>query len=267
MKSFTSLSPKIKDIEKLIPNLDKLPDEDPNRCPLCDGYGHIIDENGARACTCVKREVILSEFNDALIPERFKNETLDTYNPYKGSLRALLKGIKEYVKNYSPSNPEGLYISGGTGSGKSHLATGILKALIEKGYSGVFYNVVDLLDVIRDTFDPNNPANPKSRLVHQLQRQIVVLDDFGVQKTSSWVADRLYALINRRYQDRKTLIVTSEIPMPQLMLRVDRTLASRIIDMCKEIVITADDYRLRIRQKEPWNPRTRSKSKTQKIEM
>jgi len=191
----------------------------------------------------VRREIILSEFEDARIPERFKEEALETFDPYKASLKALQKDIREYVENYSLNHAKGLYIYGSTGCGKTHLAVGILKALIERGINGVFYNVVDLLDAIRATYDPQSGPNPKSILIQQLQRQVFVLDDFGVQKATTWVADRLYALINRRYQDCKTLIITSNIRMPDLMMRVDSTLASRIIDMCKEIEIQADDFR------------------------
>ena len=64
-----------------------------------------------------------------------------------------------------------------------------------------------------------------------------------MQKTSSWVSDRLYALINRRYQDCKTIIITSNISLNDLVLRVDNALSSRIIDMCEEIEIKAEDYR------------------------
>ncbi len=257
MKSFSNLGKKIDKIKEDIPNLEHLPDEEPNDCPYCDGYGNIIDEKGGRLCSCVRRELILSEFDEARIPFRFKEESLETFDPYKVALKTLLKQIHEYIDNYSEKNAKGLYIYGRTGSGKTHLAIGILKALIARGYSGVFYNVVDLLDAIRETYG-QNAEYTKNHFAQQWKRQLFVLDDFGVQKTSSWVTDRLYALINRRYQDCKTLIVTSNIPMNDLMMRVDETLASRIIDMCNEIEIRADDYRQHSRNQVSYKPASKA---------
>ncbi len=251
MKHFTSLSKNIENIKDHLPNLDHLPEDDPDaQCPLCDGYGHIIDESGARPCICITREVIRSGINEARIPLRFTDETLDTFDPRATFLKACLSKARQYVNDYSLNRTKGLYIHGPTGVGKTHIAIGILKALIMRGFDGVFYNVVDLLDAIRSTYDSQSDPSPKGRLISDFQKQIFVLDDFGTQKTSLWVSDRLYSLINRRYQDCKTMVVTSQIPFEELSRRIDSGLASRIIDMCEEIEIKADDYR-RLRAEEP----------------
>ncbi len=244
MKSFSAISGNVKKILSEMPPMDKLPDADPDqRCPLCDGYGHIIDEKGARPCECVKKEVVQNTFEDSQVPKRFLNESLDTFKLSNTKLRACLNDAKKYVEHYSLENAQGLYIYGPTGVGKTHIAVGIVKALIEKGHSAVFYNIVDLLDAIRATYDPQNNNAPKAQIEERLQRQILVLDDFGVQKTSSWVADRLYALINRRYQDCKTLIITSNLEYDNLKVRVDPALSSRIISMCRVIEVRGSDFR------------------------
>lgn len=248
MRKIQTLGAALDDLLKKIPNFENLPDEDPeaNRCPHCDGYGHVIDDNGkARPCVCVRKEIILSGIEEARIPTRYVNADLHNFDAPTSSLKASHSFAADYVKNYSRDNPKGLYIYGPTGSGKTHLAIGILKGLIEKGFDGVFYNVVDLLDTIRATFDPTADNNPKGKLTQELDRQVILLDDFGVQKTSTWVVDRLYALINRRYQDCKTIIITSNIKAKDLLVQVEKRLVSRIVDMCQEIEINADDYRLR----------------------
>ncbi len=251
MKHFSSLGKDIENLKTKLPNLDELPEEDPDStCPLCDGYGNIIDERGARPCICVTREVIRTGIHESRIPSRYAEETLDTFDPRTTSLKACLAKARQYANDYSLNHTKGLYIHGPTGVGKTHIACGILKTLIMRGFDGVFYNVVDLLDAIRSTFDPQNSTTPKGRLLHDMNKQIFVLDDFGQQKTSTWVADRLYSLINRRYQDCKTMIITSQIGFEDLTRRVDSTLASRIVDMCSEIEIRADDYR-RLRAEEP----------------
>lgn len=246
MKKFTPIGDSIKALQKALPDFSALPDKDPDaQCELCDGYGHIIDERGARPCICVKRKLFQTEVLDARIPQKYQAETFDTFDACTPSLKACLARSRDYVADYRADCPRGLYIWGRTGAGKTHLAVGIVKGLMARGFDAVFYNVVDLLDQIRATFDPQNPSAPKNRLLQDFQRQIFVLDDFGMQKTSSWVSDRLYALINRRYQDCKTIIITSNMSLNDLVFRVDNALSSRIIDMCEEIEIKAEDYRMR----------------------
>lgn len=253
MKKFKSLGTEIKKIESIFSDIENLPDDKEDRCPHCDGYGNILDENGARMCSCVQQEEIVVNFEQARIPKRFTKETLDTFIPISSQSKAVLQKAKTYVNNYDKENSMGMYIYGPTGSGKTHLVVGILKELLQKGYSGVFYNIVDLLDAIRSTYDPQSLGQIKTQLESDLNKQIFILDDFGVQRTSPWVADRLYALINRRYQDCKTLIVTSNINMHDLELKVDKRLSSRIIGMCEEIEIKADDYRQRTRASVSYN--------------
>lgn len=264
MNSFSPIGDSIKKVKKILPDISSLPEKDPDaHCDICDGYGHVIDESGARPCICVRKEIFNTEVVDARIPHRYAEESFDTFDARTPSLKACLARAREYVDHYSFDCPKGLYVHGPTGAGKTHLTVAILKGLIARGFNGVFYNIVDLLDNIRATFDPQMPSAPKNRLLQDFERQIFVLDDFGMQKTSTWVSDRLYSLINRRYQDCKTIIITSNISLNDLLLRVDNALSSRIIDMCEEIEIKAEDYRrLRTIKTHGTSSRRRSSTKS-----
>jgi DNA replication protein DnaC len=254
MKQFSTLREKIEQIKRDLDNRSDFQDEPQGRCPDCDGYGNIIDEKGARLCHCVKSDIIQSEISLAHIPKKFSDVTLDSFKITKPILKGVHQKACNYVENYSLENYKGMYIYGPTGTGKSHLSIGILKGLIQKGFDGVFYNIVDLLDAIRKTYNPDSQLSDKNLLEMEMNRQIFVLDDFGVQKTSSWVSDRLYALINRRYQDCKTIIITSNIPLMDLQMKVDNRLASRIVEMCMEIEIQVSDYRKGLYEKYQKSP-------------
>ncbi|MBD3265302.1 hypothetical protein GF373_01420, partial [bacterium] len=80
MNRFSSLSGKIERIRRDIENREDFAEEEPTvQCPHCDGYGNIIDQNGARLCSCVKKEILHSEFERALIPKRYLSEDLETF--------------------------------------------------------------------------------------------------------------------------------------------------------------------------------------------
>lgn len=247
MKQFLGLSDKIEGLLQTVSksDIDSLPDEDPDgRCEKCNGFGFVKTPKGVVPCECARRDVAAFEIEKARIPSRYEYSTLDTFELYP-DVRDVVNKAKTFVKNYSQRSYGGLFIYGSTGSGKTHIAVGILKALIEQGFDGVFYNIVDLLDEIRSTYDPNNPVNPKSRLEQDMKRQVIVLDDFGVQKTSAWVADRLYAIINRRYQDCKTLIITSNYKLDDLKVKIDDRIYSRMNEMLDPIEFKSNDFRRR----------------------
>lgn len=247
MKQFAGLSDKIEGLINTVSNSDinSLPEEDPDgRCEKCSGFGYVKTPKGVVPCECARREVADFEIEKARIPSRYEYSTLDTFELYP-DVRDVVHKAKKFVSEYSEKSHSGLFICGSTGSGKTHIAVGILKALIEQGYDGVFYNIVDLLDEIRSTYNPENPTNPKSRLDQDMKRQVIVLDDFGVQKTSAWVADRLYALINRRYQDCKTLIITSNFKLDDLKVKIDARIYSRMNEMLEPIEFKSNDFRRR----------------------
>ena len=236
-------------IEDLLSQIESSDEKELERpvCPIgnpqCDGYGNVVLEDGARLCECVQRLLRKERVLHADVPKRFNQESLETFKDKTQYAHAALVLTKEYVDNFDPGAGHGLYIHGTTGSGKTHLAVAVLKALLDKGNQGVFFNVIGLFDQIRRNMDPDTPSGKAEELETRLLSPIVVLDDFGIQKTSAWVMDRLYAMINAIYEDCRTLIVTSKLSPSELEQTYDRAIVSRIMGMCKEIELKDGDRR------------------------
>ncbi len=228
--------------------VESAPEDDPNGCPFCDGYGNIIDENGARPCRCVLQlqELRHSRLTGARIPAHYRKKDLDNFNAEKPHLKACLTMAREYVYDYSSQNKRGLYIHGMAGCGKTHLAVGVLKGLIARGFDGVFYNLTDLFDQMRTSLYGEGNINAHNALLRDLERDILILDDVAAQKHTAWVGDRLYSFINYRYQNCKTLILTTNLSPKDFTLKMGEVLASRVFSMCREIEVQADDYRARM---------------------
>jgi DNA replication protein DnaC len=126
-------------------------------CEKCDGFGNIITPQGVRPCECKIRAVTANRLSAAEIPPMYARKSFDSFVARDKNQKINFDRCKKYVDDYKQGNP-GLLFMGGCGTGKTHLAISILRALIEKEYSGLFYNVISLLDDLRSTYALDNTA-------------------------------------------------------------------------------------------------------------
>jgi DNA replication protein DnaC len=143
---------------------------------------------------------------------------------------------------------------GAAGVGKTHLAVSILRDLIDKGFAGVFYEFGSLLKEIQDSYNPVSKSSEFKVLAPVYQADVLVLDELGATVPTDWVLDTMYQIINKRYNDKKlTIFTTNYLDQPgsdnQKLLadRVTYRLRSRLYEMCTNVVIDGEDYRRRRR--------------------
>jgi len=217
----------------------------PYGCDKCDGYGNVITEEGARNCECKKEHLIKVRLRNSNIPARFAKKTLEDFETRAHGQKKILKWAKSYIKKYSPEENRGVLLFGAPGIGKTHIVSCILKELILKGYDGLFFNMNDLLDVMRASFDPNRTVREQDIIDDLIDVDILVLDDVGAQQNiSAYVLDRFYTLVNGRYQANKTLIVTTNLDQTALEQRLNYYTISRLYEMCEARLVDIDtDYR------------------------
>jgi DNA replication protein DnaC len=226
----------------------------PATCPVCGGFG-VVETPQGRVVACRCRSVDLSEarLRAAQIPERYRNCTLENYIVHRDappSQRVAKMKAVRFVEEWK-SVRYGLLFIGTVGVGKTHLATAILRRLIEEcGVKGVFCDFSDLLERIKATFSPANPASADDVLAPYREAELLVLDELGAQRPTDWVRDVLYGLINTRYNRQRITIVTSnfgDLPArageETLEGRVGVLVRSRLHEMCVPVLIEGDDYR------------------------
>ena len=183
---------------------------------------------------------------DAQIPRRFWKKTLKNFEVRTSIGRQLVVLTKAFVTSFSfeKEYPKGLLMMGPVGCGKSHLAAAILKEVLAKGYSGLFYNSPDLLRDIRATFN-NQGERTEDELIDEITGvDLLVLDDVGAEKISEFVLDRFYLIVNKRYEEYKPMILTTNLDEEELIARIRNRTVSRLIEMCQVFGPFPDeDYR------------------------
>ena len=165
------------------------------------------------------------------IPARYREVRIETWEPPGAKPRA---AAEAYVAAWPPPKPV-LYFTGEKGTGKTHLACGILRAAWERhAVRGQFWPVVDLLDRLRRASDPDRATESVDDIHDQLRRvPLIVLDDLGAHRGTEWAEERLFALIDGRYRDAAPMVVTSNVTLQELAPRV----RSRLVDTASSVVV------------------------------
>jgi len=119
-----------------------------------------------------------------------------------------------------------LVFTGSYGSGKTHLAAAIANYRLSQGHPVLFVVVPDLLDYLRATYAPNSPSTYDERFDKVRNVPMLILDDLGTQNTTPWAAEKLYHLLNYRYNAALPTVITTNQSIDDL----DPRLASRLRD-------------------------------------
>jgi DNA replication protein DnaC len=190
-------------------------------CPLgvCDGSGWILEEESdeARPCDCRERRIsrAASARLSSDIPKRFRGVSFDR-RPICDLDPVVLRHVRGFVQDVDEhlDDGSGLWFHGDVGTGKTSLAMLVAKAADTAGRSIAVYSVPQLLATIRRTYE-SNAEDSYDALMHRLTGvDLLVLDDLGAERQTEWVLEQLYLLINERWQSRRSVLVTTNVPDP-----------------------------------------------------
>ncbi len=225
-------------------------------CTRCDGTGwQTIDREGVKRverCACWHERATAQMLDAARIPPRYARCTLDNFLVYPNDkLVAALTKARRFADDF-PAVQKGLCLIGAPGIGKTHIAASVLRRLVlEKHVRGLFYDVRDLLRVIRSTYNPVVRTAEMDILRPVMTAELLVLDDLGAEKPSEWVEETMNLIVNTRYNERRpTIFTTNYIDVPDdaevdsLKGRVGFRLHSRLHEMCEFLEYDGGDYRM-----------------------
>ncbi len=221
-------------------------------CPfgVCDGDGWVVDEatNTASPCRCRSQRISVKRARSlsGVIPRRYRGVSFDrppvTYMDEK-----VVSAVRRYIRNLD-SNLEqgrGLCFVGDVGTGKTTLAMLVSKHALEAGRSVAIYSMPRLLADIRTTYDEGSDRSYVDMLDRLAAVDLLHLDDVGAERTSEWVLEQLYAIINARYEEGRSLLVTTNVEdRDALRAQIGARTVSRLVEMCEDIGLFGADRRM-----------------------
>jgi len=227
-------------------------------CPKCKGSGwEIVEENGnsyARECSCGirKREVLGRKLRFANIPDAFADVRIENFRGdiyrREDSLKIIekdLKAIGWWIENIGEMQDQGmgLYLYSATkGSGKTRMAVSIANELIyDKGISAKFATSVQILNEIKASWNQEDGMTEHQLLEDLSKAEVLIIDDFGIEKVKDWIEEKLYHIINARYINRLITIFTSNLPIEGL--DYDDRITNRIKEKCFPLVFPNESVR------------------------
>jgi DNA replication protein DnaC len=244
-------------------------------CTLCDGSGLRLVERPdgtryAQECVCRRQRRAERHIAAARIPERYQHCTLEDYETQFPTADRTLGGALMQARNFVRAYPvetdsQGLLFTGSIGTGKTHLAVGILQTLVrERGVRGLFVDYRDLLKQVQNSWNASVGHTELDILRPVFEAEVLVLDELGASKPSEWVWDTVAHILNTRYNDRRTTIITTNYPNlapggaagnsafaaakasageDSLGDRIGERMRSRLQEMCVAVELRGADFR------------------------
>ena len=225
-------------------------------CPICRGAGFLIkdvpfghpDFAKLFPCQCKIEELRaqhLSDLRDLSQLGKLARMTFQSFVPEGYGLNVEkqdnLRRAYERAKHFAQESEGWLILKGGYGCGKTHLVAAIANYRIANGQPALFVVVPDLLDHLRATYAPNSAISYDERFEEVRTAPLLILDDLGTQSATSWAQEKLYQILNYRYNARLPTVITTNRELEEIDLR----LRSRLVDpdLAEIVTILAPDFR------------------------
>src|SRR6185437_14740882 len=244
-------------------------------CPVCGGSGWKSLSTNRRVvrCECRLKSRAESLLAAARIPKRYEHCELSNFEfdgPHRNLAPARMAACK-FVEDY-PLDSTGLLLIGSIGVGKTHLAVGIIREhILAKGIPCLFYDYRELLKQIQNSYNDSVKATELEVLRPVFETEVLFLDELGAVKPTEWVWDTVSLILNTRYNDNRTTIITTNFPdlaererRPFLRVsdreaanyaatqdtlgdRIGERMRSRLHEMCRIVKMEGADFRQTLR--------------------
>lgn len=206
-------------------------------CAWCGDGGKPEFESycGCAAGVALRRFAHVERLWEGAIPARLRGYRLDGAPNRSAAARA---------RRWAEAAPDGepprrnLLLHGPVGTGKTGIAAGALRLVLERALLRrvAFAGVPAMLDGMR----PGGDSDPMDRCQ---RADVLVLDDLGVERGTEWVRERLFVLVNHRYEAGLPTIVTTNADLPGLAAALGERTVSRLAEEVDVVLVDGPDRR------------------------
>ena len=213
-------------------------------CPVgaCDGSGWIVDSDEvAHPCACRERRLAQARARgvNQTLPARYRSVSFDA-PPVSEMARdprskTVVRQIRSYVEDLDANLAagRGLWLMGDVGTGKTTLAMLVSRHAIEADRSVAIYSLPRLLARIRRTYDADSREESYLSFFERLTSvDLLHIDDLGAEKSSDWVLEQLYAIVDERYESQRGMVVTTNLEVEELVRQIGERTVSRLVEIC-----------------------------------
>ncbi len=202
---------------------------------ICDGSGFVIDDatNTASDCRCRPLQLASARARslEARIPKKYRDVAFDRF-PVTAIEPTVVNEVRRFCRDVDANLDagKGLWFVGDSGTGKTTLAMLISKAAIEAKRTTAIYSMPRLMAVLREAIDSEDG------LLGLLDRLATVdllhIDDLGAEHRTDWVLEQLYSIVNTRYEDERSILVTTNLMPEELGEQIGARTVSRLVQIC-----------------------------------
>lgn len=179
---------------------------------------------------------------------KFENFEVNSNN------KKVYQSLKEYSEKLANSvERKGLILVGNNGVGKTHLACSIANELIKNGIPIIYGTLINLLAELKNTYDVDNNISEMEIIKLYEKVDLLIIDDLGKEKPSEWGLEKLFTIINSRYENNLPVIITTNYDQNSLINRLSingeietaKSIISRLYEMCYLVKIEDRDHRIK----------------------
>lgn len=166
-----------------------------------------------------------------------------TFDRDDGKLPKISEAMRRYVERWDKMRAEnlGILLHGPVGSGKTFFAACIANALLAQEKAAIVTNFATVVNELQSSF-----SGRQDTLDRLARVPLLVLDDLGIERESSYMQEQVYNIIDTRYRVRKPLIVTTNIPLDDIVHPKDLTyerIFDRVLEMCHPVKVNRPSRR------------------------
>ena len=226
-------------------------------CPDCRDTGYI----GTEKCHCMKQLSIGILYEQSHLQSQLEEECFDTFRTdcyddeqvhefYRCTSREAAKNACSACRRFSdafrPQNGENILLSGDVGIGKTFLTHCIAKAVLDQGYSVLYFSAGELMDLLGDIAFRREDADPEE-YTQILDCDLLIIDDLGTEFRNSFTVQRLFTLLNDRLIRRSSVVISTNLSMEDIEDQYSERTASRISSGYTILNMFGEDIRFRKR--------------------